>query len=316
MTDYRFKIGMDLQMTSLPFDEALALAEELGAGYGWFGDLGWAIDGEITDAAVDGIGERAAQHGVQLFMIGAGGAFSKLHLAELELETLEDHPEFRQDFNRLIQTMGAANRLGADSVLAYTFAWPGEYSAGKPTWPMRWLTRGGVIADVDMEKLTKVFSLVAEQAEKYDVDVVLGNLPWHYTNTTGHCRDLVERVGSKRIKIMWHPSDNLTAGESDSATAGFINVRPYLHSLHVKDLRVLDGLALNFEYCPLGEGDVDYPTVLRNLRDHRSDAVFAVATHFRPLSGSGADAMRINFANLKPLMEQVEAGELSQKVHL
>ncbi len=308
MTDYRFKIGMDLQMTGLPFDEALALAEELGAAYGWFGDLHWAIDGGITDAAIDGIGKRVAQHGVKLFMIGAGGAFSKLHLADLELERLQDHPEFRTDFNHLIETMLAANQLGVDSVLAYTFAWPGEYSAGKPTWPMRWLTRGGVIADVDMEKLAKVFSLVVEQAEKYDIDVVLGNLPWHYTNTTSHCRALVERVGSKRIKIMWHPSDNLTSGELDSATAGFINVRPYLHSLHVKDLRVLDGPKCNFEYCPLGEGDVDYLTVLRNLHDHHCDVVFAVATHFLPPGGSGADAMRINFANLKPLIKQVEAG--------
>lgn len=308
MTDYRFKIGMDLQMTGLPYVEALALAEELDAKYGWFGFLDWAIDGEITDAAVDEMGEQAARHGVELFMIGAGGSFSKLHLEDLELETLQDHPEFQADFNHLIQTMGVANRLGVNSVLSYTFAWPGEYSASKPTWPMRWLTRGGVIADVDMEKLIKAFSLVAEQAEQHDIDVVLGNLPWHYTNTTGHCRELIERVGSKRLKIMWHPSDNHTAGESDSATAGFINVRPYLHSLHVKDLQVLDGLKLNFEYCPLGEGDVDYPTVLRNLRDHCCDAVFAVATHFRPPSGSGADAMRINFAKIRPLLEQVEAG--------
>jgi sugar phosphate isomerase/epimerase len=307
MSDYRFKIGMDLQMTGLPFDEALALAEELGVRYGWFGDLHWAVD-EITDATVDGIGERAARHDVELFMIGAGGAFSKLHLADLALETIQDPPEFRKDFDHLTQTMQIANRLGVGSVLAYTFAWPGEYSAGKPTWPMRWLTRGGVVASVDMEKLVKVFALVAEQAEKYNIDVVLGNLPWHYTNTTGHCRELIERLDSKRIKIMWHPSDNLTAGESDSATAGFINVRPYLHSLHVKDLRVIDGLKLKFEYCPLGEGDVDYPSVLRNLRDHRCDVVFAVATHFLPPSGSGADAMRINFANLKPLISQVEAG--------
>ena len=308
MTDYRFKVGMDLQMTGLPYVEALALAEELDAKYGWFGFLDWAIDGEITDAAVDEMGEQAARHGVELFMIGAGGSFSKMHLEDLELETLEDHPEFQEDFNRLIQTMGVANRLGVSSVLSYTFAWPGEYSAQKPTWPMRWLTRGGVIADVDMEKLVKVFSLVAAQAEQHDIDVVLGNLPWHYTNTTGHCRELIERVGSNRLKIMWHPSDNHTAGESDSATAGFINVRPYLHSLHVKDLEVFDGLKNNFEYCPLGEGDVDYPTVLRNLRDHRCDVVFAVATHFKPPSGSGADAMRINFAKIRPLIEQVEAG--------
>ncbi len=158
-----------------------------------------------------------------------------------------------------------------------------------------------------MEKLVKVFSIVADQAEKYNIDVVLGNL-WHYTKTTSHCRALVERVGSDRMKIMWHPSDNLIAGESDSATVGFINVCPYLHSLHVKDLRVIDGFKLDFEYCPLGAGDVDYLTVLCNLRGHRCDVVFAVATHDLPPNGSGAVAMRIHFANLRQLIKQVEAG--------
>ena len=307
MSNYRFKLGMDLQMTGLPLNKALSLAEELGAGYGWFGDLRRAVN-EVTDATIDGIGESAARHGVKLFLIGAGGAFSKVHLADLGLETLQDQPEFRQDFKRLIQAMQAANRLGVDSVLAYTFAWPGEYSSGKPTWPMRWLTRGGIIADIDMEKLLKVFTLVAEQAEKYNINIILGNLPWHYTNTTSHCRQLIEQLGSKRIRIMWHPSDNLTSGESDSATAGFINVRPFLHSLHVKDLRIIDGLNRNFEYCPIGEGDVDYLTVLRNLRDHRIDAVFAVATHFSLPNTDGAEAMRINFANIKPLVDQIEGG--------
>ena len=306
MPNYHFKLGMDLQMTGLPLNKALSLAEELGAEYGWFGDLHWAVS-EITNATIDGIGELADQHGVKLFLIGAGGAFSKIHLADLELETIADQPVFQRDFNRLIQTMQAANRLGVDSVLVYSFAWPGEYSAGKPTWPMRWLTRGGVIANIDMEKLLKVFSLVIEQAEKYDINIVLGNLPWHYTNTTSHCRQLIEKLGSKRIRIMWHPSDNLTSGELDSATAGFMNIRPFLHSLHVKDLRVIDGLNLNFEYCPIGEGDVDYMTVLRNLRHHRCDAVLSVSTHFLPASGSRVDAMKINYANLVGMIRKLEA---------
>ena len=173
MSNYQFKLGMDLQMTGLPLQKALALAEELGAKYGWFGDLHWAVN-EVTNATIDGIGELASRHGVKLFLIGAGGAFSKIHLTDLEMEKITEQPIFQQDFNRLIQTMKAAKRLGVDSVLVYSFAWPGEYSAGKPTWPMRWLTRGGVIANIDMEKLLKVFSLVIEEAEKYDINIVLG----------------------------------------------------------------------------------------------------------------------------------------------
>ena len=166
--------------------------------------------------------------------------------------------------------------------------------------------RGGVIADVDMQKLVKAFSLVAEQAERYDVDVALSMMPWNYTNTTGNFRQLAKRVGSQRIKVMWGPADNMNSGGWDTATACFQNVRPFLHGLHLKDLHVDDGLRLKFQYSPLGEGDVDYVTILWSLRVHRSEAVLPVSTHFLPHSGSREEAKRINYANLKNLIRRAE----------
>ena len=133
--------------------------------------------------------------------------------------------------------------------------------------------------------------------------ICLGTIP----TQPGHCRELIEAGSAPSgSRLCGTRPTTIPQANRIQRPRGFINVRPYLHSLHVKDLQVLDGLKLNFEYCPLGEGDVDYPTVLRNLRDHRCDVVFAVATHFKPPSGSGADAMRINFAKIRPLIEQVE----------
>ena len=260
----------------------------------------------MSDAEIDRMGERVAQHGLEIFVIGASNPFKGLHLTDLDLDTLETHSAFRKEFDNFKRSVQVALRLGIGAVNIFTFAWPGEYTAGKPTWPMRWRTRGGVIADIDMEKLVKAFSMVAEEAERYDIDVAFSMMPWNYTNTTGNFRRVAEAVGSERIKVMWGPADNTNCGESDTATAGFDNVRPYLHGLHLKDLRVIDGLHLDFEYCPIGEGDVDYLTVLRNLRDHRCDAVLSVATHFKPPSGSAEEAMRINYANLKALIHKVE----------
>ena len=107
-------------------------------------------------------------------------------------------------------------------------------------------------------------------------------MPWNYTNTTGNFHQLTEQVGSQRIKVMWGPADNMNSGEWDTTTAGFQNVRPFLHGLHLKDLHVEDGLRLKFQYRPLGEGDVDYLTILRSLRVHRSEAILSVSTHFLP----------------------------------
>ena len=307
MADYRFKLGMYLPELRLPFDEAVVKAKEIGAEYVWYSRMpGEPVMGQMSDAEADHRAELLERHGLKLFLISAGGSFKQVHLADLDIENMGDHPGFRQELDDLIRAMQIAARLGVGTVGTFSFAWPGEYTAGKPTWPMRWLTRGGVIADVDMEKLVKAFSILLEQAERYDVDLALGMMPWNYTNTTGNFRRLAERLNSRRIKVMWGPADNLNSGEFDVATAGFQAVRPYLHGLHLKDLHVTDGLHLKFDYCPIGTGDVDYPTVLRHLRDHRCDAVLSVSTHFLPPGGSAEEAMRINYTNLKDLIQKVE----------
>ena len=112
---------------------------------------------------------------------------------------------------------------------------------------------------------------------------------------------------------MWGPADNLTIGEFDSATAGFENIRPYLHSLHVKDLHIrpfaADGIERRdkrIDYRPLGEGDVDYPTILRNLRDTGSEAILAVYTHFEIENGTQSDVMRIQFDRLRKLIAGID----------
>ena len=302
-----FRTALFMNELDLPLDEALEAAEDIGVDYVWFTELRDRPQvAEMTDAEVDEVAEKIAAHGLEQMLISAGSPFKFTHLTDLDADGLPEHPEFRKDFDDLVRSMEIASRLGVDAVSVYSFAWPGEYTADKPTWPMRWLTRGGVIADVDMDKLVRAFSLVAEQAEKYDVDAVVSMMPWNYTNTTANFRLVIERVGSGRLKVMWGPADNYNCGEWDVATAGFDNVRPFLHSLHVKDLHVNDGLRLDFEYRPLGEGDVDYPTVLRNLRDHGSDPILSVATHFRPPSGSGVEAMRINYGRLKALVDQAQ----------
>ena len=304
---YRFKMGIYLPELGLAFDESLAKAKEIGAKYVWFNRVPNEPDiAQMSDVEADRMAKRVSRHDLKIFLLNAGNPFKTIHLTDLNVKTMRAHPAFRKELGNLTRSMQIASRIGVKAVGAFTFAWPGEYSAGKPTWPMRWLTRGGVIADVDMQKLVMAFSLVAEQAERYDVDVALSMMPWNYTNTTGNFRRLAERVGSRRIKVMWGPADNMNSGEWDTATAGFQNVRPYLHGLHLKDLHVEDGLRLKFQYRPLSEGDDDYVTILQSLREHRCDVVLSVSTHFRPPSGSREEAMRINYANLKNLIRQAE----------
>ena len=309
MDRYRFKVGMYLPELQLPFDQALAKAKEIGVESVWFHKLHEEAEiARLSDAEADRMAKRVQQHGLEIFLLSAGSTFKHIHLTDLKKDQLTEHEGFRTHLAELVRCMEIANRIGVGAVGSFTFAWPGEYKAGKPTWPMRWLTRGGYIANVDMEKLVAAFTLVAEAAEKHDVDVALSMMPWNYTNTTGNFRRVAEAVGSSRLKVMWGPADNYNSGEWDVATAGFNNIRPYLHGLHLKDLHVMDGLNLKFEYRPLGDGDVDYPEVLRRLQDHRSDAVLSLATHFIPPGGTRIDAMRVNYQRLSEMIRKVQAG--------
>ena len=111
---------------------------------------------------------------------------------------------------------------------------------------------------------------VLEQAEQYNVDVVLGMRPFHHISTTTHFRLLAERLGSPRLKFQLSPGDSLLSAECDVATAGFTHVRPYLHGLHIKDVHVIDGPKGRYEWRPFGEGNVDYRTLMGNLFEHHS----------------------------------------------
>lgn len=302
---HAWKIGMYLGELDLPFDESLDTARELGIKYTWFNQLkGERPIAEMTGTEADKMVERVRRRGMEIFVLNAGNPFKEIHLAELDLKTLPDQPAFRKHLSDLTKSMEIAARHKIPAAGAFTFAWPGEYSAGKPTWPMRWATRGGIIAAVDEEKWVTAFSIVGERAERLGVDVALSMMPWNYTNTTSNFRRLVEKVGSRRLKVMWGPADNFNSGEADVATSGFANIRPYVHGLHLKDLHVVDGANLKFEYKPLGEGDVDYVTIFRQLRAHRMDVFLSVATHFRPASGSRIEAVRINVANLRRLLDK------------
>ena len=296
---------------SLPLDQGLATAAELGAEYVWFAKLPYQPSiAELSDAQIDDMAAQVEGRGLKLFQICADNPFHNICLSELEPGKEKDHPRFRRDFDVLVRSMQIASRLGVGAVLAYGLSWPGEWTgrhptwSKSPTWGMRWATQGGIISASDLDGLVEIFSPLAEQTEKYGVDLVLGMRPFHFLNTTVNFSLLTKRLGSERIKAMWSPADCVLSNEQNVATAGFSRIQPYLHSLHLKDVRVMDGLRGEYQWCPLGEGQVDYPALVRKLIKHDRKLYLAVATHFRPPSDSAVEAMRINVEQIVKLVGQ------------
>ena len=210
----------------MPLDEAVVVASEIGAEYVWFDRLTDRPPlAELPQSELVQMAETVAEHDLKLFIISAAHPFKTVHLMDVDPDDPMTTDGYRREFDDLVRSMEIANLVGVDTVLSYGFAWPGEYSAAKPTWPMRWLTRGGVISDGDMDRLVAAFTPVLEEAERHDVNVALAQMPWNYSNTTGQLpaagraarltaaeghvgsrRQLqLWRVGRRRSRIQQHP---------------------------------------------------------------------------------------------------------------
>ena len=154
MAAHTFKLGIFLNELQLPLDEGLEEANELGVEFVWFSQLpGKSLIADLSDAEADDVQRRIEAAGLEHMKVSAGSPFKFLDLTEVTVDTLEDHEEFKADFRAMVRSMQLANRFGVGAVSVYSFAWPGEYTADKPTWPMRWMTRGGIISDLEMDKL-------------------------------------------------------------------------------------------------------------------------------------------------------------------
>ena len=261
---------------------------------------------EMSDADASRMAARVAKHGLELHVIAAGAPFKQLHLDDLDLDTMQDDPAFRKEFDDLVRSMQIAVHLGIKTVNTFTFAWPGEYSAAKPNLAdalahaRRGHRRGGhgEAAQGVLPGRRAGRALRRGRIALHDA-VELQPIP---PATSGGWSSVSAHRASRSCG--GRPTAS-TAGRADVATAGYRNERPHIHGLHIKDLHVNNGVQLDFEYRPLGTGDVDYLTILRQLHADRSDAILAVATHFRPPSGSREEAMRTNYAQLKQLISRV-----------
>ena len=303
------KLAIWLDELSLPFEEALRTAADLGVEYVWFAEIpGRTAIGEMTDTEADDMAAEVERHGLKLFQVCAAHPLHSIRLTDLEPGREIEHPPFRKDVDALVRSMQIAARLGVGAVLAYGLSWPGEWKrrhrtwSKSPTWPMRWATQGGIISESDLSGLAGIFSELTEHAEAHGVDLVLGMRPFHYLSSTTNFARLADRVGSKRLRAMWSPADCVLSAEPAVADAGFQRIEPCLHSLHLKDVQVSDGPGGDYQWCSLGEGQVDYPALARRLVAHDHMVYLAVATHFQPAEGTKVEAMRMNVENITRLI--------------
>jgi sugar phosphate isomerase/epimerase len=115
--------------------------------------------------------------------------------------------------------------------------------------------------------------LLADVAEDARVTLLHENEKEIYGDIPRRCLDIVESVGSPRLRLAWDAANFVQVGVRPY-TEGYGLLRPHLEYMQIKDARLADA-----EVVPSGQGDGEMVATLRALRDDGFDGFFSLEPH-------------------------------------
>lgn len=139
--------------------------------------------------------------------------------------------------------------------------------------------------------------LALDLADRYGIDLCVENEPVCRVHTQSHILQLLESQQCPRLRLWFDIANSVEVGE-DVNEAFIRRVADRLAYVHVKDFVIEDG---RMRYVPLGEGQIDYPTILSTVKTALGgrDMVLSVETH---ATQNKADASRQSLLSLRKMI--------------
>ena len=133
------------------------------------------------------------------------------------------------------------------------------------------------------------FAPAIELAESEDIVLGVENEPTTNAATYDRLATFLSAVNHERVRAVWDPGNDVFAGEGKVPYPdGYAALRPWLQSLHVKDVkrqpqpvRTAEGRVLMYDAVRFGSGEIDYAGLLRELYTDGFDGYLALETHRR-----------------------------------
>ena len=111
------------------------------------------------------------------------------------------------------------------------------------------------IRDAVLERL----AALVRRSEREGLTLVHENEKGIYGDTPERVLDLIESIGSERLRVVWDPANFIQVGVHPYRD-GFSLLAPYIDYVHVKDARLASG-----SVTPAGEGDGAWPETISAL---------------------------------------------------
>ena len=131
------------------------------------------------------------------------------------------------------------------------------------------------------DEVLRRMSALAQRVGDRDVVLAHENERKIYGDIPSRCLDLVESVGSDKLRLVWDPA-NFVLCDVAPFTDGFTQLRPYVDYLQIKDAVRAEG-----KVVPAGEGDGQIPETIRALAADGFDSYFSMEPHLAYMGESG-----------------------------
>jgi sugar phosphate isomerase/epimerase len=135
------------------------------------------------------------------------------------------------------------------------------------------------------EEVLRRMSALVVRSRGHDVVLCHENEKSIYGDVPARCLDLVESVGSERLRLVWDAANFVQCGVRPY-TDGYARLRPYLEYVQIKDALFETG-----QVVPAGQGDGEIDRTIRALYGDGFEGFFSMEPHlaqagaFRGFSG-------------------------------
>ncbi|MCW5983027.1 MAG: sugar phosphate isomerase/epimerase [Bryobacteraceae bacterium] len=198
-----------------------------------------------------------------------------------------DNAALDSQWSLLDAAMERAEVFGANTLRTFAFTYPKGQTSGSPA---------------EYERIGELLREAGKRAKARGFKLGIENLGGSYVSTGAEAGRLLKTVKEDAIGLTWDPNNAGAVGERPFPD-GYRQIDPArIFHVHLRDFRKkADGS--RWEWCAVGEGEMDNLGQLRALRKDGYKGSFTLETHYRHPDGKAA-ATR---TSLKALLKIIEA---------
>jgi L-ribulose-5-phosphate 3-epimerase len=286
-----FRLGAINDELSPSFERALDLAVDLGIQELEIHTLGRKTIEELTPPEVKHLQQGLQERRLHVCNVSST-AFLRCHLDDRDVKITWRTPFrsikgcYADHIRGLEHALQIAQELQAPLVRIFGF-WQDE-----------------PLTDAISQQVADRLARPLKMAQAAGIPLALENCPHTYFDWGQRAAHLVEMVASPWLRLLWDPCSGLRSGEPD-VLAAYPQIRHCLAHVHAKDLRFDPSSKRGHVYVPIGQGQVDWRSILTRLKVDGYQGVICIETHHLGPDGSKESAAIATYHGLTKVMQGV-----------